>query len=163
MLWFQCKNPLSNSTRRRIPSLVHGHFEAKALALVYGPPILPDDTHPPGLKVSHHYPGQITSPDAVERLALPGDAHVVRNILLSRLPDANGPLLAHRVCLYSNSPDQHFLIDAHPDHKNVHFAAGFSGHGFKFAPVIGEILADLATRGATDHPISFLRLARFPY
>ncbi len=56
--------------------------------------------------------------------------------------------------MYSNTPDQHFVIARHPDSANVTVACGFSGHGFKFVPVVGEILADLATSGATAHPIS---------
>ncbi|MGN6368309.1 MAG: N-methyl-L-tryptophan oxidase [Phycisphaerae bacterium] len=158
MMWFQCKNP----QQFQIGEFPSWCMATEAKGLVYGPPILPEDSSPPGLKVAHHYPGQGTSPETVERLALPADAHVVRNILLSRLPDANGPLLAHKVCLYTNSPDQHFIIDQHPDYPNVHFAAGFSGHGFKFASVIGEVLADLSAKGSTEHPIQFLRLERFP-
>jgi sarcosine oxidase len=156
MHWFQPRNP----EQFQVGKFPVWCMATEAKGLVYGPPILPDDANPPGLKVSHHYPGEVTTPDTVIRTPLPGDAHVVRNILLSRLPDANGPLVAQRVCLYSNSPDQHFLIDHHPDHQNVHLAAGFSGHGFKFASVIGEILADLAAKGKTDHPIEFLRLNR---
>jgi sarcosine oxidase len=70
-------------------------------------------------------------------------------------------MLSMRVCLYTNSPDGHFVIDAHPEHENVTVACGFSGHGFKFAPVIGEALADLATTDSTALPIDFLGLGRF--
>ena len=59
------------------------------------------------------------------------------------------------------SPDEHFIIDVHPEHPQVCFAAGLSGHGFKFAPAIGEILADLATKGATGHDIARFSLSRF--
>ena len=67
-------------------------------------------------------------------------------------------LLRAMTCLYTMTPDQHFIIDQHPRHENVFFAAGFSGHGFKFAPVIAEVLADLALEGETALPIDFLRL-----
>ena len=107
-----------------------------------------------------HFPGAVTDADAVIREMLAQDADVARAALLALLPDAAGPLLGHRVCLYSNSPDQHFIIDHHPRHRNVLVAAGFSGHGFKFAPVVGEVLADWALLGKTGHPIEFLRLAR---
>jgi sarcosine oxidase len=63
-------------------------------------------------------------------------------------------------CLYTNTPDGHFIIDRHPDHGNVWIACGFCGHGFKFASVVGEIMADLALDGATAQPINFLSLAR---
>jgi sarcosine oxidase len=128
--------------------------------LVYGPPMLPGDLSPLGLKVSHHFPARTADPDHVELDFLPGDSDVPRAMLQRLLPLADGPVMGHRVCLYSNSPDHHFLIDQHPHHAAVTIAAGFSGHGFKFAPVIGEILADLALDGQTRHPIDFLRLHR---
>ena len=67
-----------------------------------------------------------------------------------------------RICMYTNSPDHHFIIDRHPAHPRVTLACGFSGHGFKFASVVGEILADLATEGKTKLPAQFLGLSRFP-
>ena len=67
----------------------------------------------------------------------------------------------HAVCMYTMTPDEHFVLDIHPEYPQVVFGAGFSGHGFKFAPVIGEVLADLALEGDTGHPIGFLRLDRF--
>jgi sarcosine oxidase len=69
--------------------------------------------------------------------------------------------MALKTCLFENSPDEHFVIDVHPDDGNVLIAAGFSGHGFKFASAVGEILADLAIDGRSRHEIEFLRLARF--
>ena len=70
-----------------------------------------------------------------------------------------------RTCLYTNSPDSHFIVDQLPNtppwHGRVTVACGFSGHGFKFASVIGQILADLATTGKTNLPIEFLGLSRF--
>ncbi len=65
------------------------------------------------------------------------------------------------VCMYTNSPDHHFVIDRHPGYRRVALACGFSGHGFKFASVVGEILADLATGGKTDLPAGFLGMKRF--
>jgi sarcosine oxidase len=69
------------------------------------------------------------------------------------LPDLPGTFLRAKTCLYSNTPDEHFVIARHPAHEAVTVACGFSGHGFKFVPVVGEIIADLATTGRTDHPI----------
>jgi sarcosine oxidase len=66
-----------------------------------------------------------------------------------------------KACLYELSPDEHFIVDTHPSHRQVVLGAGFSGHGFKFSPVIGEALADLALNGSTLHPIGFLGLDRF--
>ncbi|MBV9848182.1 MAG: N-methyl-L-tryptophan oxidase [Armatimonadetes bacterium] len=126
--------------------------------LHYGVPLLPDV---PGVKIAHHGRGVPTDPDAVAHQALPGDEEDFRPALRRFLPDADGPTLSLRVCLYTNSPDGHFIIDHHPRHPRVTLACGFSGHGFKFAPVIGEALADLAQQGTTTLPIGFLRLGRF--
>jgi glycine/D-amino acid oxidase-like deaminating enzyme len=68
--------------------------------------------------------------------------------------------MALKTCLFENSPDEHFVIDHHPDDHNVIVAAGFSGHGFKFASVVGEILAELAVDGSSRHEIEFMRLTR---
>jgi glycine/D-amino acid oxidase-like deaminating enzyme len=76
------------------------------------------------------------------------------------------PTLPHRflhavTCMYTNTPDGHFVIAVHPHHPRVAVAAGFSGHGFKFAPVVGEILADLALDGSTRHPVALFHPRRF--
>ena len=84
----------------------------------------------------------------------------MREWVRRRLPLADGPRREAKACLYTMSPDSHFLIDAVPDHPNVVFASACSGHGFKFASVVGEILADLALQGRTDQPIAFLSAAR---
>jgi sarcosine oxidase len=80
--------------------------------------------------------------------------------LAGPLPDARGRVLQAKTCLYGMTPDEHFIIDRHPQYEHAYFAAGFSGHGFKFAPAIGEALADLALNGRTSLPIGFLRLNR---
>ena len=127
----------------------------------YGFPMLPDN---PGFKIARHSPlGEITTPETVRRAATREDEETFRPALARFFPLADGPTLAVRTCLYTNSPDGHFILDRHPDHSNVTVACGFSGHGFKFAPVIGEALADLATSGTTDLPISFLGLERFAH
>jgi glycine/D-amino acid oxidase-like deaminating enzyme len=77
------------------------------------------------------------------------------------LPSADGPLLALKTCLYTNSPDGHFIIDNYPDHPGVQIACGFSGHGFKFASAIGDLLADTSVTGTLDPSLEFLSLHRF--
>ncbi len=124
----------------------------------YGFPMI---THSPGLKVALHGPQTAVNPDRVDRNVLPGDEESFRAGLRTFLPTADGPLLALRTCLYTNSPDGHFIIDRHPQHERVTVAAGFSGHGFKFASVVGELLADLAATGTTELPTGFLGLKRF--
>jgi sarcosine oxidase len=127
--------------------------------IYYGFPMMSDV---PGFKLAHHGPGPTTDPDCVAREVLAGDEETFRPVLRTMIPAADGPLLSMKVCLYTNSPDHHFILDQHPRHDRVTIACGFSGHGFKFASVIGEILADYATTGTTRHPAAFLRLNRFP-
>ena len=75
--------------------------------------------------------------------------------------DLNGRCLNAVTCLYTNTPDEHFLIDRHPAHPAVLIVSPCSGHGFKFCPVVGEIGADLIEHGKTQHPIGRFRLNRF--
>jgi sarcosine oxidase len=133
-------------------------IEAADGSLSYGFPMSKDN---PGLKVARHGRGTVTDADHVSRQITTEDEAEVRAILDLHLPDGAGPLLSMRVCLYTNSPDGHFIIDAHPKHPNVILACGFSGHGFKFASVVGEVLADLALEGRTKLPVKFLGLERF--
>jgi sarcosine oxidase len=133
-------------------------IDASADGAYYGFPMI---TLSPGLKLAWHGDLQPTDPNRVERNILPGDEATFRPGLERFIPLANGPVLAMRTCLYTNTPDQHFIIDHHPAHDRVVVAAGFSGHGFKFASVIGEVMADLATSGRTELPIGFLGLSRF--
>jgi sarcosine oxidase len=82
-------------------------------------------------------------------------------VVLDRyLPGAGGAVLATLTCMYTNTPDRHFIIDRHPAHEQVVFGCGFSGHGFKFSSAIGEALAELALDGATKHQIGFLSAGR---
>ncbi|MCS6915573.1 MAG: N-methyl-L-tryptophan oxidase [Myxococcales bacterium] len=117
---------------------------------------------PEGLKVAEHTGGaEVADPDMLDRSLRPGDEEPVRAFLVRHLPQAaQAPLQAHEACMYTMTPDEHFVIDRHPQHPQIVYAAGFSGHGFKFASVIGEVLADLAASGRTSHPIAFLSAAR---
>jgi sarcosine oxidase len=132
---------------------------------LYGFPALGEQ----GVKLAVHWtPGQtVADPnepvpeaildDAGEPLAM---ASRLLPQLAGRLPDALQRVKRMKTCLYVMSPDEHFFVDRHPEWPGLVFAAGFSGHGFKFAPVIGEILADMATSSVMKLPIDFLRIAR---
>jgi sarcosine oxidase len=128
-------------------------------SLYYGAPL---NEFEPGLKIAHHKPGSPTDPDHVSRDITPADKFAVQQIVADVLPGAAGAITELRVCLYTNSPDSHFILGEHPTDPRVLLACGFSGHGFKFASVIGEVMADLATTGATRLPIEFLSPKRFP-
>jgi sarcosine oxidase len=130
----------------------------------YGFPFLPVEEfgEPGGLKIAHHYPGFVTDPDKVNRQTMPEDIADLKYALEKYLPGTFDTILSTKICLYANSPDENFIIDKLPGYeKNVVVACGFSGHGFKFIPVVGEILADLALDGKTNQPIDFLSAKRF--
>ena len=115
-----------------------------------------------GIKVAkHHHRNQAVDPDSYDRTVSADDEALIRAALADHIPAANGRLIAAKTCLYTMTPDGDFVIDRLPGSPNVIVASPCSGHGFKFAPVIGEILADLATTGATRHDIARFRLARF--
>ncbi len=115
-----------------------------------------------GVKVACHSGGEvITDPVNVDRRLDEKDLARVRHFTQEWFPEVGAGLLRHETCLYTMSPDEHFIVDRHPGHPQVAFAAGLSGHGFKFASVLGEILSDLIVEGRTDLPAGFLGLGRF--
>jgi sarcosine oxidase len=121
----------------------------------------PGDAH--GVKVAkHHHLDEAVDPDHYDRTVSVADEATIRTVLKAHLPDAEGRLLAAQTCLYTMTPDGDFIIDRLPECPQVIVAAPCSGHGFKFAPVVGEILADLAVTGSTHHDIARFSLARFP-
>jgi sarcosine oxidase len=124
----------------------------------YGFPMLPDN---PGLKLASHKRSAPTDAETLDRTVHASDEHAVRGVLRDFLPAADGPVLSLRVCMYTNSPDHQFIIDRHPAHANVLVACGFSGHGFKCASAIGQVLAELALDGHSSLPVKFLGLHRF--
>ena len=152
VLWFE---PLHPAAFRRdvfpiyIADAAHGHF--------YGLPML--DGY--GVKVAQHYgAAELDGPEQLDRNTSAADETNVRRFLGEHLPDADGPCRRRSVCLYTLTPDRHFILDVHPEYPNVAVAAGFSGHGFKFASVVGEIMADLVESGHTSQPIGLFRLQR---
>jgi sarcosine oxidase len=114
-----------------------------------------------GLKISIHHWGTFAEPESVDRSVPESDVERVRQFIRRRMPAAEGPLVHAEVCLYTNTPDESFIIDRHPAAPGIAFASACSGHGFKFAPVIGEILADLVTTGRTDWPMAPFSAGRF--
>ena len=116
----------------------------------------------PGFKIGKfNHLSEKADPDDLDRECHPRDEQVLREFTERYMPDAAGPTMALKACMFTNTPDEHFVIGKHADHSNVSVAAGFSGHGFKFASVVGEILADLVTEGETAHDISLLDPRRF--
>ena len=117
----------------------------------------------PGFKVGrYHHLEQPADPDNLDRDVAGRDEAVLRESTAKYFPEASGPTMSLKVCMFTNSPDEHFILDVLEDYPQVAVAAGFSGHGFKFCSVVGEIMADLATQGSTRHDIEMFRLRRFP-
>ena len=85
----------------------------------------------------------------------------MRTFLNTHIPDLPGDPTRSQVCMYTVTPDRHFVVDIYPAKASVVVACGFSGHGFKFAPVVGDILADLADEGQVKHPIGLFSAKRF--
>ena len=124
----------------------------------YGLPLHAQD----GMKLAkHHYDDKAVDPENFRREVSAAEEAMIRSAIAAYIPAADGQLLSSQTCLYTNTPDGDFIIDRLPAHPRIIIASPCSGHGFKFAPVIGEILADLALKDATDHDISRFRLARF--
>lgn len=124
---------------------------------IYGIPTLDQRT----VKGSIHHHGQLTTAEALDRIVQPEEVDRYLDLVMPRIPDLGRRVERSSVCMYTNTPDGHFAVGLHPGHPELVVAAGFSGHGYKFSPVMGEILADLATEGGTDHPIGFLNPGRF--
>ncbi|MBI4219694.1 MAG: N-methyl-L-tryptophan oxidase [Chloroflexi bacterium] len=154
LAWFQPKKPkLFSPERFPVFNLIveEGRY--------YGFPVF----GVPGFKVGrYHHLEEPADPDRLNREVSERDEAVLREFTEKYFPEAAGPTMALKVCMFTNSPDEHFIIDILPDNPQVAIAAGFSGHGFKFCSVVGEIMADLAIRGDTGHDIGMFSLGRFP-
>ena len=121
----------------------------------------PMDPHR-GVKLGkHHHLDETVDPDTCDRTVSPRDERAIRVALENYIPAADGKLVAATTCLYTMAPDGDFIIDTLPGWPQVVIGSPCSGHGFKFAPLIGEILADLAMSGQTKRDIARFRLARF--
>lgn len=115
-----------------------------------------------GVKAAFHGLGDLTSASQLDReVDLVRDVEPIVRAMEQWMPGATQTFREATPCMYTLSPDGHFVIDRHPGHANVILCGGFSGHGFKFAPVVGEIGADLALDGGSRHQIDFLSLRRF--
>ena len=124
----------------------------------YGFPAFGDET----IKVAkHHHADQMVDPESYDHSVSADDEAAIRNVLADHIPCANGTRRSASTCLYTVTPDSDFIIDPLPHFPQLIVASPCSGHGFKFAPVVGEIIADLATNGATDHDIARFSLKRF--
>ncbi|WP_029268197.1 N-methyl-L-tryptophan oxidase [Virgibacillus alimentarius] len=115
-----------------------------------------------GLKIGRHEYVDAVDPDTMNREfgSDANDEGHLREFLDEFMPKASGALKKGVICMYTRTPDGHFIIDKHPEYPHISIAAGFAGHGYKFASVVGEILSQLAISGETDHDISLFKIDR---
>jgi sarcosine oxidase len=126
--------------------------------LFYG---FPRQSDAPGVKIACHQQGAVVTPESVERTASADDLRLLTDYAAERLPALHGPPLFEKVCLYTNTPNEDFIIDAVPDLPGVFLCSGCSGHGFKFTVLFGRILADLAQGKPVSSDLIRFRLGRF--
>jgi sarcosine oxidase len=116
----------------------------------------------PGLKVGlYHHRGETGHPDQLSREVGVDDEAILRRCIARYFPDADGPVMALHACMFTNTPDEHFIIDTLPDMEEVLVVSACSGHGYKFVPVVGEIVANLVSTGRSRFDLSMFRLDRF--
>ncbi len=152
LLWFKSLD----STLFRPDSFPIHLWEYEPEKMFYGFPDLGS-----GVKVAFHHQGELTSALAVDRNVHAADIASMRELLERYLPEANGTFLRGTICLYTNTRDGHFVLDRIPESPNVLVASPCSGHGFKFASAIGEVLADLATEAPPRFDLGLFSLDRF--
>lgn len=152
-LWFQPKDE-TIARAPRMPAFIH-FVPGKAY---YGLPLIDGA---PGIKVCRHHGGEAADADSLDRQLRPADEADVRSYIAAHLPNAAGPLTHAQPCMYTSTPDCHFVVGTHPRHANVVVLGGFSGHGYKMASVMGEIAAELVVDGRTKLDIALFDPTRF--
>jgi sarcosine oxidase len=156
LFWFDPKGSIESFLPHRFPIFI---WEPEDGNSFYAIPA--HDGPRGGVKVAFfRADGKPSDPETMDRKVHDGEVEFIRSYLARYVPDLDGDFLYAKTCMYTNTPDEHFVISTHPNCPQVAIAAGFSGHGYKFCSVVGEILADLATKGETPHPIDLFSPAR---
>jgi sarcosine oxidase len=153
MTWFQIDKGADWLTPDRFPVFIRQSGETD----IYGLPTLDGVS----VKVARHHEGRPTDPDHIDREVSAADLDPVKEFVARYMRGVTTHVTRSAVCMYTNTPDRHFAIDFDPNNKRVIVLSACSGHGFKFAPVIGDIAADLALLGQTSRDISHFTFARF--
>jgi sarcosine oxidase len=154
MFWFR---PMSQHSSFGAPVFPIFLWEPAEGPLFYGFPRTHESGDP---KVAIHSEGEACTPSTIDRVVHPSDEAAIRSAIRFRIPALSGDISRAVTCMYTMTRDQHFIIDSHPRYPQVSIAAGFSGHGFKFSSVMGEILCDLALSRKTSSDIDFLSVSR---
>jgi sarcosine oxidase len=153
LFWFEPEQKTSLFAPENFPIYI---CEAEPDKIFYGFPDLGD-----GVKIANHHRGEITTPDTIDRLVKEEETEQIKNIIDRFLPAARGKLVNSEVCMYTDTPDFNFLIDFHPEYKNILLASPCSGHGFKFSSAIGEIISDLLVSGKSKFDLGLFNIKRF--
>ena len=156
LYWFEPLGGRAPFMAGRFPIYI---WEVDEHTQFYGFPA--QDGAPGGVKAALFRAGVHCTPETIDRTVHPHEVLRLRECLAAHIPDLNGPLIDGVACMYTTAPDEHFILGLHPQHANVVVASPCSGHGYKFASVIGEILADLAIEGRTRHSIGLFDVRRF--
>ena len=155
MYWFEPLDGLELFLPECFPIFI---WEPDDGNMFYGFPAQDDDS---GTKAAFFRAAGIPcTPETIDREVHAEEIEFIRDYLAEHVPTMAGRCLSAKACMYTNTPDLHFVLSPHPEHSQVAIAAGFSGHGYKFASVVGELLADLTIDGATRYPIDLFSPTR---
>ena len=155
LFWFAPTTGIEQFRAQQFPVFI---WEDASGMQLYGFPASGTMQH--GVKIAFFRDGSPADPDDLDREIHGDEVKRMRDYLSTRIPTLAGRYLRGLACTYTTTPDENFLLARHPQHPQVTVAAGFSGHGFKFVPVIGEIIADLVTQGTTGLPIELFAPSR---
>jgi sarcosine oxidase len=153
LFWFDNSDPACRAyfEPANMPIFIWEYLRGK---MFYGFPDLGS-----GTKLAWHHGGRVIVPDELSQEVREGEIDEMRALAVERL--AIEPVFRHSaVCMYTNTPDEDFIIDFHPDHPHIIIASPCSGHGFKFSSLTGKLLSDLALRGHTDFDLSPFAIGR---
>jgi len=153
LFWFEPAEAPENLSKGRLPIFI---LEYQPDRFIYGFPDSGD-----GFKVARHYQGTTCDPDKIDRSVHQHEINEILEILRSYIPSSAGELCSTAVCMYTNTPDLHFVIDEHPQYPGLWVVSPCSGHGFKLASVIGEVVAQQVTSEKISFDLSLFKLSRF--
>jgi sarcosine oxidase len=154
LVWFAIDDKIDWLTPRRFPVFIR---QADGIGDVYGFPTLDGVS----VKIARHHEGDATDPNHVLRDVADSELDSLRRYVRTRLRGVSKRVVRTVTCMYTNTPDGHFAIGLHPEDARIAVLSACSGHGFKFAPVVGDIAADLVRDGNTSRDISHFSLGRF--
>jgi sarcosine oxidase len=153
LYWFEPRSQAASFAPSTCPIYIWEYVPGR---FFYGFPELGD-----GVKVALHHQGEPAKPETVHREVAEQEIESMRELLKRFIPSSEGRLRATAVCLYTNTPDEHFILDRHPQHPQVFLASPCSGHGFKFSSVIGELAAMLLRDQKSSLDLQLFRISRF--